>query len=198
MNEGWATYWHLRMMREMGLEDDEYLDFARMHAGVVLPSKTVVNPYLVGLKMWEDIARRYADPEKIFEVRASESDGSFLRNYLTKELVEELDLYVYQKVGSEWKVVETDFEKIRDSLWQSRTNGGYPVIYVKANPDPLSGELSLWHSYEGVELDAKYTERTLPYVQKLWGRGVSLETQLDGRPILFTCDGKKVQRRFLT
>ncbi len=185
-------------MREMGLEDDEYLDFARMHAGVVLPSKTVVNPYLVGLKMWEDIARRYADPEKIFEVRASESDGSFLRNYLTKELVEELDLYVYQKVGSEWKVVETDFEKIRDSLWQSRTNGGYPVIYVKANPDPLSGELSLWHSYEGVELDAKYTERTLPYVQKLWGRGVSLETQLDGRPILFTCDGKKVQRRFLT
>ena len=33
---------------------------------------------------------------KMFEVREMESDVSFLRNYLTEELVQELDLYVYK------------------------------------------------------------------------------------------------------
>ncbi len=197
MNEGWATYWHLRIMREMELTDDEYLDFARMHSSVVLPSKTSINPYYVGLKMWEDIERRYPNSDKIFEVRATESDASFLRNYLTKELVEELDLYLYQKVGNEWRVVDTNFDKIRDMLWQSRTNGGYPVIYVQTDYDQLSGELYLWHAFEGVELDTKYTEKALPHVQRLWGRTVHLETQVDGRAVLFSCDGKKVSRRFL-
>ena len=32
----------------------------------------------------------------MFEVRELESDVSFLRNYLTTELVEELDLYIYK------------------------------------------------------------------------------------------------------
>ena len=184
-------------MREVELTDEEYLDFASMHAGVVLPSKTTINPYYVGLKIWEDLERQFGI-DKIFEVRASESDSSFLRNYLTKELVEALDLYLYQKVGNEWRVVEKDHEKIRDLLWQSRTNGGYPVIYVKTDHDQLSGELYLWHAFEGIELDTKYTEKTLPHVQKLWGRNVHLETVLEGRPVLFTCDGKKVHRRFLT
>ena len=32
--------------------------------------------------------------EKLFEVRELDNDVSFLRNYLTEELVEELDLYL--------------------------------------------------------------------------------------------------------
>ncbi|MBX6396293.1 MAG: SpoVR family protein, partial [Alicyclobacillaceae bacterium] len=47
MNEGWATYWHLRIMREMDLTPEEAIEFSRMHAGVVLPSKTYINPYYV-------------------------------------------------------------------------------------------------------------------------------------------------------
>ncbi|OOR48720.1 stage V sporulation protein R, partial [Bacillus mycoides] len=44
MNEGWATYWHLRIMRELDLADDEAVEFAKMHSGVVLPSRTSINP----------------------------------------------------------------------------------------------------------------------------------------------------------
>jgi stage V sporulation protein R len=46
----------------------------------------------------------------MFEIREMESDISFLRNYLTKDLVDELDLYLYQKVGNEWKIVDKDWE----------------------------------------------------------------------------------------
>lgn len=211
--EGWATYWHLRIMRELDLTDAEALDFAQTHSGVVLPSRTSINPYTLGLKMWEDIERRYDNPTpeerhrfgrepgkgrvQMFEVRETDSDSSFIRSYLTKELVEELDMYLYQKVGNEWRIVEQDWEKVRDKICAARVNGGYPVIYVKDGDYLRAGELYLWHSYEGVELDPKYTEKTLPHVHALWGRTVHLESVLEGRPVLFTHDGKKTMRKFL-
>ncbi|BCJ86954.1 SpoVR family protein [Effusibacillus dendaii] len=213
MNEGWATYWHLRIMREMDLTDDESIDFAQMNAGVILPSRTSINPYHVGLKMWEDIEKRWNNPteeerkrwgrkpdkgrEKMFEVRETESDMSFLRNYLTKELVEELDLYLYQKVGNEWRIVEKNWEKIRDQLCAARVNGGFPVLLVEDGDYLHNGELYLKHQFEGLELDVKYTEKTLPHVYRLWGRTVHLETVIENRPVLFTYDGKKAHRKFL-
>ncbi|MCL6631384.1 MAG: SpoVR family protein [Alicyclobacillus herbarius] len=213
MNEGWATYWHLRIMREMDLTDAEAVDFAQMHAGVVLPSRTTINPYHLGLAIWEDIEKRWNEPTqeererfgrepgqgraKMFEVRETETDVSFLRNYLTKDLVEELDLYLYQKVGSEWKIVETDWEKVRDHICASRVNGGIPVIWVEDGDYNNNGELYLKHGYEGVELDLKHVEKTLPYVHQLWGRTCHLETVVDERAILFSCDGSRVQRKFL-
>ena len=213
MNEGWATYWHLRIMREMELTEDETIEFARMNAGVILPSRTSLNPYHVGLKIWEDIEKRWNHPnqeererwgrqpgqgrEKMFEVRETESDVSFLRNYLTQDLIEEMDLYLYQKVGNEWKIVEKDWEKVRDRLCAARTNGGFPVLVVEDGDYMRNGELYLKHEFEGVELDIKYLEKTLPYVYRLWGRAVHLETVLEGRPVLFTYDGKKPHRRFL-
>lgn len=213
MNEGWATYWHLRIMREMDLADDEALEFAKMHSGVVLPSRTSINPYHLGLAMWEDIEKRWDEGSideddrsrrqphqgraKMFEVREMESDASFLRNYLTKELVEDLDLYLYQKVGNDWRVVETEWEQVRDTLVASRVNGGIPVIYVEDGDYNRNGELYLKHEYEGVELDLKHLERTMPHVQRVWGRPSHLQTVVEGRDVIFSYDGKKTQRRFV-
>ena len=39
MNEGWASYWHQRILREMDLTSDETIEFAKLNAGVVQPSK---------------------------------------------------------------------------------------------------------------------------------------------------------------
>lgn len=213
MNEGWATYWHLRIMREMDLGDSDAVEFAKMHSGVVLPSRTSINPYHLGVAIWEDIEKRWDNPTdeerekyhrepgqgraKMFEVREMESDVSFLRNYLTKDLIEELDLYLYQKVGNEWRVVETDWEKVRDTLCASRINGGMPVLYVEDGDYNRNGELYIRHAYEGNELDLKYLDKTIPYLYQLWGRSCHLQTVLEGRDVLFSYDGKRTQRKFL-
>lgn len=42
MNEGWASYWHQRILREMDLTSDEAIEFAKLNAGVVQPSKQVL------------------------------------------------------------------------------------------------------------------------------------------------------------
>lgn len=212
MNEGWASYWHQRILREMDLSSDEAVEFAKLNAGVVQPSRTSINPYYLGLKIFEDIEERYNNPteemkkrgvvpgsgrEKIFEVREIESDISFLRNYLTKELVTREDMYLFQKQGKDYKIVDKNWEHVRDQLVNMRVNGGFPYITVNDGDYMKNGELYLKHWYEGIELDLRYLEKVLPYIYRLWGRVVHLETVTDERKIVFTYDGKNVQRKFV-
>jgi stage V sporulation protein R len=125
-NEGWASYWHIRILRELELTSEETLEFAKLNSAVMQPSQTSLNPYYLGLKIFEDIERRWDQPtledkarfgykggqgrEKMFEVREFDSDTSFIRSYLTKQLVEDLDLYVFEKKGSEWKITDKAWE----------------------------------------------------------------------------------------
>lgn len=213
INEGWATYWHLRIMRELDLTEEETLEFAKMNAGVIQTSRMRLNPYYLGLKIFEDIEKRWDSPtdeekkkylrpggqgrEKIFEVREVDNDVSFLRNYLTKELIEELDLYTYKKIGHEWKVVDKNWEAVRDTLVLNLTNSGFPYIVVEDGDFNRRGELFLKHMFEGVELDVYYLEKTLPHVFTLWGRPVHLETVIDNKKILFSHNGEKISKKFI-
>lgn len=196
LNEGWATYWHLRIMREIDLPEGEAVEFARMHAGLIQGSRFHINPYLLGLRLLEHIERRYGR-EALFEVRATENDVSLIRNHLTKEIVDDLDLYVYRKVGREWRVVEKAWEAVREALIEHTANGGHPYIVVEDGDFNHRGELYLRHSYEGVELDIPYLEKTLPHVHRLWCRPVHLETVLEGKRVVFSYHGERVGKRFL-
>jgi stage V sporulation protein R len=211
MNEGWAAYWHLRILRELELTQEEYMEFAALHANVLAPSRRSINPYHVGLKLWEDIERRWDEPspedgerprrpggqgkEKIFEIRELENDTSFLRNYLTKELVEELDLYLYRYENGKWVIVETDWEKVRNTIVSSMTNFGQPYIVVEDGDYNRNHELYLRHCYEGQDLDMDYAERTLRYVHQLWKRTVHLETVLDEKTVVISHDGERARTK---
>ena len=211
MNEGWASYWHQRIIREMDLTSDETIEFATLNAGVVQPSKHQINPYYLGLKMFEDIERRYNNPteemqrlgvqpnsgrEKMFEVREIESDISFIRNYLTKEMVQREDMYLFEKQGSDYVISDKDHAEVRDQLISMRVNGGFPYITVENGDYLRNGELHLVHGYEGIELDLHYLENVLGYIYQLWGRPVHMETYVEDKRILYSYDGKKVHRRY--
>ncbi len=210
MNEGWATLWHARIMREIQLNEEETIEFAKMHASILQTSKMGINPYHIGLKIWEDIEKRWENPsaeekekygrpggqgrEKIFEVRATENDISFIRNYLTRELVEDLDLYLFQKVYTKWQVVDTEWEKVRDGLATLLTNGGFPYITVEDGDYKRNGELYIKHWHDGRDLDLYYLEKTLPYVYKLWGKTVHFETMVENKKVLYSFNGEKIQK----
>lgn len=107
------------------------------------------------------------------------------------------DMYLFQKQGREYKIVDKNWENVRDQLVNIRVNGGFPYITVDDGDYLRNGELYLRHHYEGIELDLKYLEKVLPYIYQLWGRGVHLETVVEERPILFSYDGRNVQRKYL-
>lgn len=193
MNEGWATFWHARIMRELDLTGDQALEFARIHSGVVHPSRGHLNPYFVGLKMWEDIERRFG-LETAFEVRETETDISFIRNHLTEQLVTDLDLYIYKKIGLSWQIVEKDWKKVRDGIADNLVNGGHPYVVVEDGDYRRQGGLYLKHVFDGRQLDLRYLEKTLQHVYLLWTRPVFLETVVDRRTEVFGYDGERNSR----
>jgi stage V sporulation protein R len=206
MNEGWASIWHARIMRELDLADDEHIEFANLHSGVVSPQKGQLNPYYLGYKIYEDIERRWNEPsqqererlgrpgnegrEKIFEVRELENDVSFLRNYLTEDLCEELDLFVVELIDEEeWTITEKRWKRVRDQLVSNMTNFGFPYLEVADGDYNGNRELYLKHRYEGTELDLRYCRKALEHVFTLWGRPVHLETLVDGESSVLHFDG---------
>ncbi len=162
--------------------------------------------------MFEDIEERFDNPTdemkrrgvesgsgraQMFEVREVESDISFLRNYLTKDLVMREDMYLFQKQGKDYKVVDKDWKHVRDQLVNMRVNGGFPYITVNDGDYLRNGELYLKHWYEGIELDVKYLEKVLPYIYQLWGRTVHMETLIEKKPILYSYNSKGIHKKYL-
>lgn len=219
------SYWHEKIMTDLPLTPEEHLEFRKLHSSVLSPgSRMSINPYYVGYNILRDIERRWdgnEDPDfpendwreeklhrpsgegmkKLFEVRTDECDSTLLRKYITQGLVNRLDMYTYrlQEVHGEkmWVVQETDWRHVRDTLLDSMTNFGIPIIHVDDADYQRRGELLLTHAYDGKPLDPDYTGRTLKNIQYLWKRPVHLRTTKDNKPILFTHDGEKCTEKEL-
>lgn len=210
MNEGWASYWHQTILREMDLTTEETIDFATLHANVIQPSKTQLNPYYIGLKLFEHIEKRYNEPTeemqhqgietysgrtKLFEIREQESDISFIRNYMTKEFMQKEDMYLFQKQGKHYVISDQEYDAIHTQLIQYRINGGFPTIVITDGDYLKNGELYLQHQYEGIELDIHYLEKVLVYLFELWGRSVHVETVINNGGVVFSYNGTKHLKR---
>jgi len=206
MNEGWASYWHREILQSLDLPQDIHLEFLVRHNQVVRPHEGGLNPYHLGLKLWEDIRRRYDDPSPeeareyhrpqgagramLFEARAVDRDASFFRRFLTEELMREMDLFQYQSKGSELVISEVSdrdgWKKIKEQLIRGVGSGGVPVIKVEDSGYSENRTLYLKHDHDGRDLHLEYAERTLAYVYRLWGREVALESIVGGKRTLLT------------
>lgn len=200
LNEGWASYWHAEIIRHYGgMTAEEMIDFSALHASVVRPfGRFQINPYHLGYKILVDVEERwnraYArgespvnGKEKLFEIRSLEDDFSFLRNYLTRELAEELDLYTYGEAcdcrpGTRGACPHCDEVVLKsrepaaivEQLLLPRYNYGVPKVVVEGTD---RGDLQLRQldtAYGG--LDLHYAEKTLAYIFELWRRPVSIVT----------------------
>ena len=204
MNEGWASFWHKRILEALDLPQGLRLEFFVRHTQVLSPTPGAINPYYVGMKVWEDIEKRWTHPspeevkefgpkketasEKLIEVREVERDSSFLRRYLTEELIRELNLFEYQSRGNE-KVVsrvadQENWQAIKDTLLQNVGTGTIPVIKVEDADYNNNRTLFLKHYHDGRDLQIEYAEKTLQYLRQLWGRDVVLETVVNDKKSL--------------
>ncbi|MPM34222.1 hypothetical protein SDC9_80804 [bioreactor metagenome] len=191
MNEGWASFWHYNILKELDLEEGLHFEFLKRHNDVVAPIIGGLNPYYIGFKVFQDIERRYGR-DKIFEVRKLERDSSFLRRYLTQELCEDLNLFQYAKKSFDYVIEEVPDEigwkQIRDYLADTCGVASIPYIRVTdLNKRDLS--LTLEHFFDGRELEMSYAKETLKYVQDLWGHKVTLITKTkEGKSVEIVCN----------
>ena len=206
MNEGWASFWHHRIMNSLDLPEDLHLEFLVHHNQVIRPHPGGINPYYVGFMVWHDILRRYDDPtpedieyggepdksgmEKIFEVRETDRDISFLRRFLTPRLMREMDMFEYRQRDKKLVVSrvsdEENWREVRNTLLRNIGLSGIPVIRIIDADYRGSRILYLQHDHDGRDLDIEYLEKTLAYVHRLWGREVLLETRVRDEKTFFS------------
>ena len=214
MNEGWASYWHDRIIRSLGLPAELLLGINQSHSAVICPPENplMINPYFVGIKAWQDIFRRYEEPtdeekekygikggegaKQIFHVMKTGNDSSFLRAYLTKELMTELFFFKYGVSGDEFiideLVGEDNWKKMRDLLARDVGLGLMPDIRIKDADYSGSRLAYLVHDFDGRHLDEEYAKKTLEHFHYLWGRPILLETTAykGNLPCVYQYDGK--------
>jgi stage V sporulation protein R len=194
MNEGWASYWHARLLRESDfLPQELYLDAIKCHSDVVRPIATgeqvalAVNPYHLGFSMWEKVVEKDG-LEAARRMMAEEDDFSFVRNRLTPELAEELGLFRFEAEShGAIRVTERDLPKLHDALLAPKYNFGAPR--VAALHMHVDGTLELQHDHatDGRGLDLERARRVLEYVHRVWRRPVKLHTVgPTGQPIELT------------
>lgn len=190
MNEGWASYWHARLLREADfLPSDLYVSALKAHSDVVRPYAgdnqlaLAVNPYHLGFSMWEHIIEKHG-LERARQIMKEEDDFSFIRNYLDEELAEKLDLFVYESHDDGGvRVAERNVHAIREAILAPKFNYGVPRI--AASQLHMDGSLELVHDHQtdGRGLDLASAERVLEYIGRVWRRPVTLRTiGMNGSP----------------
>lgn len=190
MNEGWASYWHYKILNKLDLPQGFHMEFLNRHNQVIKPFKGRINPYHLGFKLFEDIEKRYGK-EKLFEARILERDASFVLKYLTREMCVEMNLFQYAKSYNVYVIEEISDEegwkKIRNNIVDTVGLGNIPYIEVEdvARKEHI---LLLVHKYDGRELELNYAIETIKYICDLWGGKVLLKTIIDNEEKMIKCE----------
>ncbi len=218
LNEGWASYWHSKIMTEKAVEPAEVIDYAEHHAGTMGTRPGKLNPYKLGLELLRDIedrwdrgcfgrewegcddesARRNWDREfglgreKIFEVRRVCNDVGFIDAFLTPDFVRRHGLFTYEydERTGHYVIDEREFAKVKAKLLFQLTNFGQPIVVVVDGNYRNRGELLLHHRHEGVDLKMDWAHDTLENLHAIWSRPVHLETVAEDHELRLSFDGE--------
>ena len=216
MNEGWATFWHHRLLNDMydagQIDQGILLECLHSHTNVIRqPEYARLNPYALGFAAWNEIKRVCEAPtaedreylpdiagknwlDTFHDIMRNYRDESFLLQFLTPKLVREFRLMAIQTGEGldHWTVSDTagsdGFKSIRSQLAAGyRLESYMPDISVVRYGRDTDRKLVLQHqSYNGRSLLAEETEQTLKHLRWLWGFDVSLEALDQGGRMLKT------------
>jgi len=200
MNEGWAAYWHTRILEGLDLPQELMTEVITENAKIVFGIRAgVVNPYHVGITMFTDIKRAWdrmargdlragetwdghTGDEKIFAIRRVNKDPTFILNYLTLEAAEECYLVRFDE-NPERQVTavsnEEGFNEIRETFSRQVGMRIFPVVRAADGNYDGKGNLWLKHEFDGRMLDEEYLRKTLERIYCFWRKPMYLETVKD-------------------
>lgn len=145
MNEGWAAYWHTRIMSEMskrgnisGADDEEWIE---LHAGVVSEGIQRLNPYHLGMMTFEYLEDRYNGNLTERETKWLESQGERVYPHFDGPLEDSpaaLKLRQVMSLNDDESIIRDYFdrnlaERMKMYVYEQHEFMGRPVRLVKEN-----------------------------------------------------------------
>ncbi len=206
MNEGWASYWHERLFLTDDRIEGHEIDFARTHAGVASLPRVGLNPYALGIRLFQYIEtlgdtgrnsmayrllrdaheRKHYDTRAgkgsrlAYDVRTNLSDYLFIETFVDQDFMDKFNLFVAGRRLNQDRMVWEYYVKSRrveDYKQMLQTEMYHPPhITVDVDGSGKDNTLNLVHHFEGKPLVADYVANTMLGVEFLWGAPVELET----------------------
>lgn len=207
MNEGWATYTHYTLLNELydqgHVTDGFMLEWLQSHSGVIFqrPLKPI-NPYALGLAMYQDIERICTNPTKediewfpewagnqkvreTLEFAAYNfKDESFIMQFLSPKVIRDFKLFHIldddhnPKIQVEAIQNADGYRKVREKLSEQQ-NVNNRIPYIQVVDVDVWGDRTLYleHSTHHRHcLHYEDTMKTLQHIATLWGYAVSLKS----------------------
>jgi stage V sporulation protein R len=192
MNEGWASFWHSRLLTGRILDASEIVDFADCHSSATMQAPGKLNPYKLGIELF-----RYAEEsgQDIFRLRRVHDDASFIDELIDEEFVRRSAMFTYgqNSRSGRTEVEGRDWRKVKDRLLTDLSWGGLPQIELVCVDAEGDGELLLEHHHDGRDLQLAHAKETLLRVADLWKAPVHLDTLEEGRGRRLVCVDGEVQ-----
>jgi len=182
MNEGWACMIHEKILNSLGIPDDYFLSFIKLHNQVVRPHMGAINPYHLGYKIFKKIEKEQGF-EKCLRVRELHNDETFIKNYLDEDLCIDLNLFSFSFNSRDGYHKITDvsnkesWRTVRDDLIKNVGLNSVPVVMV----DELTrdGTLILRHEHDGRDLELAEANKVFEHINTLWQGGVKFTTIIE-------------------
>ncbi len=203
LNEGWASYWHEKLFLKDDRIDGNEVPFARVNAMVTALPRIGINPYALGMRLFDHI-EEMADKGKIstefqriqneqkrrnfdgktglgtdyvFKIREDFDDFLFIKTFIDQDFVDKHKLFVTGRRLNPQRMTWEYYIKSRDAgeYRQMLLDSLYhpPFIEIDATKD---GCLYLDHQFEGKPLVNEFIQNTMLGIEYLWGGPVKLET----------------------
>jgi len=180
LNEGWASFWHYKILNELDLPSEMHIPFLKSHNQVVCPISSKVNPYHLGFHIFNKIEKEYGI-EECFFVRENMNDVSAIRQFIDREDCEELNLFSYSHKKDEVSIDEVSddggWEKVKQDLIMSTGVNNIPVIYVDELVD--NNILIMRHEHDGRDLELVYADEVKRHIVDIWGGEVKIFTEIE-------------------
>lgn len=192
MNEGWASFWHSKILTGGVLSSAEVIDFADCHSGATAAAGGQLNPYKLGIELF-----RHADEKglDLFRMRRVHNDASFIDEIVDEEFAQRNELFLFGRNSrtGRTEVVDRGWRQVKERLLQELAWGGLPQIELVDENFEDRGELCFVHHHDGRDLQLAHAGETLKSVARLWQKPVHLVTLEEGQGRRLSSDGQQVR-----
>jgi len=188
INEGWASFWHSKLLTGGLLDAAEIVDFADCHAGATAVAPGQLNPYKLGIELFRYAEEKGAD---LMRLRRMHNDVSFIDEVVDEEFAARNQLFVYRTgPGGRSEVADTSWVAVKEQLLRELSWCGSPRIEL-AEVD-ADGALQLVHQHEGRDIKLDEAGEILGQLARLWRRPVHLLTLDQGQGRRLVHDGQEL------
>ncbi|MDF1550976.1 MAG: SpoVR family protein, partial [Bacteroidales bacterium] len=205
INEGWASYWHDELFRRDDRIRGHEVSYAKINAAVTSVSRVGLNPYAIGLRLFQYI-RKMADEGRlnyefqtlenaekrdqynrnlnqgesfIFKIRENFSDFMFLNTFVDQDFVTDYNLFVVGKRLNQQRGTYEYYiksKKAEDYKKMLIDSLYHPPFITVDLAKSNESNLYLVHKFENKQLVKDFIPDTLVGIEYLWGNTVQLET----------------------